>query len=40
MSKKISGMSLGETDNIWWQYIGKWLRQVDDRILIIYELYP
>lgn len=40
MSKKISDMSIGETDDIWWQYIGKWLRQADDRILIIYNYIP
>ena len=36
----IYGMSIGETDNIWWEHIGNWLRQVNDRILIVYNYEP
>lgn len=34
------GMSIGDTDKIWWEHIGEWLRQADDRILLIYNYNP
>lgn len=30
------GMSLGETDRIWWEYLGKWLEKSPNNRLIIY----
>lgn len=33
----IFGMSLGETDRIWWEKIGDWLLEDTDRLLVIYE---
>lgn len=32
----IFGMSIGETDKMWWQYIGKWLQESNEHRLIIY----
>ena len=32
----IFGMSIGETDKMWWQYIAEWLREDQDRMLVIY----
>lgn len=32
----IFGMSIGETDKMWWQYITEWLRENQDRMLVIY----
>ena len=32
----IFGMSIGETDRMWWRYIGQWLQTSDDHRLIIY----
>lgn len=32
----IYGMSLGATDKMWWQYIGKWLQGSDNRKLVIF----
>lgn len=32
----IFGMSIGETDKMWWQYIGKWLLASGEHRLIIY----
>lgn len=32
----IFGMSIGETDKMWWQYIAEWLRENRDRMLVIY----
>lgn len=32
----IFGMSIGETDKTWWQYIAEWLRGNQDRKLVIY----
>ena len=31
------GVSFGETDNLWWQYIIKWLKSNIDNTLIIYQ---
>lgn len=33
----IFGMSLGETDRIWWEKIGDWLLEDTDHLLVIYE---
>ena len=30
------GMSMGQTDNMWWEYIGKWLKRRDTNIFVIY----
>lgn len=30
------GLSIGITDNIWWEYIGEWLNREDDNLLMIY----
>lgn len=30
------GMSIGITDNMWWEYIGEWLKKYDTHLLIIY----
>lgn len=30
------GMSIGETDNMWWEYIGEWLKKRETNIFIIY----
>ena len=30
------GMSIGQTDNMWWEYIGKWLKRRDTNIFVIY----
>ena len=32
----IFGMSIGETDKMWWQYIAEWLREDHNKRLIIY----
>lgn len=32
----IFGMSIGETDKMWWQYIGKWLLASSEHRLVIY----
>lgn len=32
----IFGMSIGVTDKMWWQYIGKWLQGSDNRRLVIF----
>lgn len=32
----IFGMSIGKTDKLWWQYIAKWLKNDEDRRLIIF----
>lgn len=32
----VFGMSIGETDKLWWQYIGKWLQTSKDHRLIIF----
>lgn len=32
----VYGMSLGETDKMWWEYIGRWLTESASRILIIF----
>ena len=32
----IFGMSIGETDKMWWQYIAEWLREDQYRMLVIY----
>lgn len=32
----VFGMSIGSTDKMWWEYIGKWLKGLDKRRLIIY----
>lgn len=32
----IYGMSIGATDKMWWQYIGKWLQGCSDRRLVIF----
>ena len=32
----IFGMSIGTTDKMWWQYIGKWLQEGDNRKLLIF----
>lgn len=32
----IFGMSIGETDKMWWQYIGKWLLASSEHSLVIY----
>ena len=29
-------MSIGITDNKWWEYIGEWLKKYDTHLLIIY----
>ena len=34
------GVSLGDTDKMWWKYIGEWLKQSEYRILIIYNYNP
>lgn len=34
------GMSIGKTDNIWWEYIGNWLRTQSSNVLIIYNYDP
>lgn len=30
------GVSIGITDNMWWEYIGEWLKKYDTHLLIIY----
>lgn len=32
----IYGMSIGMTDKMWWQYLGKWLQEDDNRRLVIF----
>lgn len=34
------GLSIGVTDNIWWEYIGEWLKGRNDTLLIIYNYDP
>lgn len=34
------GVSIGETDQMWWEYIGNWLKSSINRILIIYNYEP
>ncbi len=36
----VYGMSLGETDNIWWKYLGQWLTKQTAHILMIYHYAP
>ena len=32
----VFGMSIGETDKMWWQYIAKWLQCSEARKLVIF----
>lgn len=32
----IYGASLGQTDNLWWEYIAEWLSRENDNLLVIY----
>lgn len=34
------GVSIGDTDRIWWEQIGKWLWEIETHILIIYNYEP
>lgn len=34
------GLSIGITDNIWWEYIGEWLKKQGNHLLIIYNYDP
>lgn len=34
------GMSIGVTDNIWWEYLGEWLKKQNTHILVIYNYDP
>lgn len=34
------GLSIGITDNIWWEYIGEWLKQKEEHLLMIYNHEP
>lgn len=34
------GLSVGMTDKIWWEYIGEWLKNSTNRLLIIYNYEP
>lgn len=34
------GLSIGITDNMWWEYIGEWLKKQGTHILIIYNYDP
>lgn len=34
------GMSLGITDNIWWEYIGQWMKRRQSHLLLIYNYNP
>lgn len=34
------GLSIGITDNMWWEYIGEWLKRQSTHILIIYNYDP
>lgn len=34
------GVSLGDTDKMWWKYIGDWMKASSNRILIIFDYNP
>lgn len=34
------GLSIGDTDRMWWEYLGEWLLKGTNRILIIYNYEP
>lgn len=34
------GMSLGDTDKMWWEYLGDWLKNSGQRLLIIFDYAP
>lgn len=34
------GLSMGDTDRMWWEYLGEWLLKNTNRILIIFNYAP